>query len=136
LHTGDLAWRDTHGYYHLVGRLKDMIRRGGENISAAEVEGVLAEHPAVRAAAVMSVPDELRGEEVKAFVQRQEGAAVEPSELVAFVRERLAAFKAPRFIEFVDDFPRTPSERVAKHQLVRDDPRRGSWDATINAWVT
>ena len=136
LHTGDLAWRDARGYYHLVGRLKDMIRRGGENISAVEVEGVLAEHPAVRAAAVMPVPDELRGEEVKAFVQRQEGAVVEPSELVAFVRDRLAAFKVPRFIEFVDDFPRTPSERVAKHQLVRDDPRRGAWDATINAWVT
>ncbi|MBK8247859.1 MAG: AMP-binding protein [Gemmatimonadetes bacterium] len=136
LHTGDLAWRDARGYYHLVGRLKDMIRRGGENISAAEVEGVLAEHPAVRAAAVMSVPDELRGEEVKAFVQRQEGAAVDPADLVAFVRDRLAAFKVPRFIEFVDDFPRTPSERVAKHQLVRDEPRRGAWDATLNAWVS
>lgn len=136
LHTGDLAWRDASGYYHLVGRLKDMIRRGGENISAVEVEGVLAEHPAVRAAAVVPVPDELRGEEVKAFVQRQEGRSVEPAELVAFVRERLAAFKAPRFIEFVDDFPRTPSERVAKHKLARDDPRSGAWDAMLGTWIT
>ena len=135
LHTGDLAWRDASGYYHLVGRLKDMIRRGGENISAVEVEGVLAEHPAVRAAAVVPVPDELRGEEVKAFVQRQEGMSLEPAELVAFVRERLAAFKAPRFIEFIDDFPRTPSERVAKHKLARDDPRSGAWDAKLGTWI-
>jgi crotonobetaine/carnitine-CoA ligase len=136
LHTGDLAWRGADGYYHLVGRLKDMVRRSGENISAAEVEGVLAEHPAVRAAAVIPVPDELRGEEVKAFVLCQAGATVDPAELVAFVRERLAAFKVPRFIEFLDDFPRTPSERVAKHKLARDDQRHGSWDASLGEWVS
>lgn len=134
LHTGDLAWRDAKGYYHLVGRLKDMIRRGGENISAVEVEGVIAEHPAVQAAAVVPVPDELRGEEVKAFVQCRPGASVDPAALVAFVRERLAAFKVPRFVEFVDEFPRTPSERVEKHKLARDDPRRGAWDAATGTW--
>ena len=138
LHTGDLAFRDATGYYHLVGRLKDMIRRTGENISAAEVEGVLAEHPAVRAAAVVPVPDELRGEEVKAFVQLQPGAeGTDPAALLAFARARLAAFKVPRFYEYVTDFPRTPSERVAKHVLLaqRDDQRRGAWDATTGTWT-
>ena len=136
LHTGDLAWRDARGYYHLVGRLKDMIRRSGENISAVEVEGVLAEHPAVRGAAVVAVPDELRGEEVKAFVQVQPGHAVAPADLVAFAREKLAAFKVPRFVEFVEDFPRTPSERVEKHKLLaqRADQRRGAWDAMTGNW--
>lgn len=137
MHTGDLAYRDAQGYYHLVGRLKDMIRRTGENISAVEVEGVLAEHPAVRGAAVVPVPDELRGEEVKAFIQLQPGqAALDPQLLVDFARARLAPFKVPRFIEFVDDLPRTPSEKVAKHVLLaaKDDQRRGAYDATTGAW--
>ncbi|MFN8575081.1 MAG: AMP-binding protein [Gemmatimonadaceae bacterium] len=138
LHTGDLAFRDDRGYYHLVGRLKDMIRRGGENISAAEVEGVLAQHPAVRGAAVVPVPDELRGEEVKAYVQLQpDHPAVEPLAIVEFVRQHLAAFKAPRFVEFVDEFPRTPSERIAKHVLVASKPnlREGSYDALTGTWL-
>lgn len=137
LHTGDLVVREASGHYRMVGRLKDMIRRGGENISAAEVEGVLAEHPAVRAAAVVPVPDELRGEEVKAFVQLQEPSTPPaPDQLLAFVRERLALFKSPRFIEFVDEFPRTPSERIEKHKLLagRSDQRRGAWDASTGAW--
>ncbi|MEV7008594.1 AMP-binding protein [Streptosporangium sp. NPDC051022] len=115
LYTGDLGHRDERGHLHLVGRRKDMIRRGGENIAAAEVEAALTRHPAVRAAAVVAVPDELRGEEVKAFVQV--GAAVPPEELIAFVRERLAGFKVPRFVEYVEEFPMTPSERIAKYLL-------------------
>lgn len=137
LHTGDLAFRDEKGYYHIVGRLKDMIRRTGENISAVEVEGVLSQHPAVRGAAVVAVPDELRGEEVKAFIQLQPGhEGTEPRALVDFARAHLAAFKAPRFIEFVDDLPRTPSEKVAKHELLARtaDQRRGAWDATTGTW--
>ena len=139
LHTGDLVVRDARGHYRIVGRLKDMIRRGGENISAAEVEGVLAEHPAVRAAAVVPVPDELRGEEVKAFIQLQPDAAsapIQPEEILRFVRERLAAFKVPRYVEYIDEFPRTPSERVEKHRLLalRDDQRSGAYDASVGAW--
>jgi crotonobetaine/carnitine-CoA ligase len=139
LHTGDLVVRDTRGYYHIVGRLKDMIRRGGENISAAEVEGVLAEHPAVRAAAVVPVPDELRGEEVKAFIQLQPDVGrdpIPPEEILRFIRERLAAFKVPRYVEYIDEFPRTPSERVEKHKLLalRADQRTGAYDASVGAW--
>jgi crotonobetaine/carnitine-CoA ligase len=136
MHTGDLVFRDELGYYHMVGRLKDMIRRSGENISAAEVEAILCEHPAVRAAAVVPKPDESRGEEVKAFVQLQPAMRVEPQELVRFVRDRVAAFKAPRYLSFVDAFPLTPSERVAKHELVRDARFGGvpEFDAVTEEW--
>jgi len=107
-----------------------------ENISAAEVEGVLCEHPAVRAAAVVPVPDDLRGEEVKAFIQLQNGATLDPEELLAFAQKKLAAFKMPRFIEFVEKFPLTPSERIAKHELLKSKPdqRKGAYDAIIKQW--
>ena len=133
-HTGDLVVEDDRGYYRMVGRLKDMIRRGGENVSAVEVESVLAEHPAVTAAACVAVFDEIRGEEIKAFVQLSpEGEAVaeDPAKLHRWLAERLAAFKVPRYFAFVDRFPLTPSERIAKHQL---KPGR-TWDATIPGWM-
>jgi acyl-CoA synthetase (AMP-forming)/AMP-acid ligase II len=130
LHTGDLAVRDETGAFRLVGRIKDMIRRGGENIAAAEVEHVLCEHPSVRAAAVLAVPDELRGEEVLAFLQPVERPVAE-REILAHVTSRLAPFKAPRYLRWVDEFPLTPSERIAKHLLVDpdEDPLQGAWDA-------
>lgn len=129
--TGDLVAEDRHGY-RLVGRKKDMIRRAGENVSAAEVEAVLLEHPRVRAAACVPVPDELRGEEVKAYLQLVEGGGegpVEPASIRAFVEERLAPFKAPRYIEFVEEFPLTPSQKIAKAELVRTGT-----EATARAW--
>ncbi len=113
LHTGDLARQDEYGRVYLTGRSKDMIRRSGENVAAREVEEVLMSHPAVRLAAVVGVPDEVRGEEVKAFVV---GAATE-TELLRWCGERLAAFKVPRFWEFRDHLPMTPSQRVAKEKL-------------------
>ena len=136
-HTGDLVVADEQGACRIVGRLKDMIRRGGENIAAAEVEAVLSDHAAVRAAACVAVPDEERGEEVKAYVQLQPGAgAVSPDELVAHARRKLAAFKVPRYIQFVDEFPLTPSQRIAKPQLIAGQPdlRAGSYDVTRGSW--
>ncbi len=138
-HTGDLVRRDATDRLRLVGRLKDMIRRGGENVSAVEVETVLCGHPGVRAAACVPVPDELRGEEVKAFVQLVPGetpATLPPQALLAHVRARLADFKVPRYVEYVDTLPMTPSERVAKHELLARnvDQRRGAWDANREAW--
>ncbi|WP_320668687.1 AMP-binding protein [Patulibacter defluvii] len=127
LHTGDLAVRRADGRFWIVGRLKDMIRRGGENVAAAEVEAVLATHPDVATAAVIGVPDPLRGEEVKAVVQRCRGATATAAELRSFAAERLAPFKVPRFWSLVDELPRTPSERVAKHQLPRT--AADAWDA-------
>lgn len=119
LHTGDVAVREA-GSFRLVGRLKDMVRRGGENIASAEVERVLERDEAVVATAVLGVPDELFGEEVKAFVQLAPG--VEESRETAQrildgARNQLARFKLPRYVEFVADFPRTPSERVSKPVL-------------------
>ncbi len=138
--TGDLCYRDSKGYYHLVGRLKDMIRRGGENISAAEVEAALCEHPAVKAAACVPVPDEIRGEEVKAFVQLLPTETPEsspPQAIIDFARTRIASFKTPRFIEYVADFPMTPSQRIAKHELVAGAMKRRTscYDYVTKSWV-
>jgi crotonobetaine/carnitine-CoA ligase len=136
LHTGDLVTKDERGYYHWQARLKDTIRRAGENISAAEVESVLLEHPSVQAAAVVPVPDELRGQEVKAYIVLQPGQPRDPEALLAFARQQLAYFKIPRYIEFLEHLPRTASERVEKHRLLqaRPDLRQGSYDANEKIW--
>lgn len=112
--TGDLARLDDRGRVYLEGRLKDMIRRSGENIAAREVEDVLLAHAAVRLAAVVGVPDEIRGEEVKAYVVAP-GASED--DLSAWCSERLAAFKVPSLWEFRDDLPLTASHRVEKAKL-------------------
>jgi crotonobetaine/carnitine-CoA ligase len=106
---------DGAGRVYHTGRLKDMIRRSGENVAAREVEEVLLTHPAVRLVAVTAVPDEIRGEEVKAYyvAESDPGAA----ELADFCRARLAAFKVPRYWQAADDLPRTDSQRVAKARL-------------------
>ncbi|SFW62733.1 ATP-dependent acyl-CoA ligase [Amycolatopsis australiensis] len=134
-HTGDLARMDDAGRVYYVGRTKDMIRRSGENVSADEVERALLLHPAVRLAAVVAVPDELRGEEIKAYVVC-DGERPDPASLVEFCSEKLAYFKVPRFWAFADELPMTPSERVAKGELRKvADPRAGSWDAKAGAWL-
>ncbi|MFH2040228.1 MAG: AMP-binding protein [Chloroflexota bacterium] len=136
LHTGDLVIRDEHGYYHWKARLNDTIRRSGENISAMEVESVLLEHPAVRDVAVVAVPDDLRGQEVKAYIVLQPNSAYDPEPILDYARAQLAYFKVPRFIEYMDDLPRTPSQRVEKHKLVniKPDLRVGSYDAVDKVW--
>ncbi|MEV6830275.1 ATP-dependent acyl-CoA ligase [Amycolatopsis sp. NPDC051102] len=134
-HTGDLARMDAAGRVYYVGRTKDMIRRSGENISADEVERALLLHPAVRLAAVVAVPDELRGEEVKAYVVC-DGDRPDPAELAEFCAGKLAYFKVPRFWAFAGALPMTASERVAKGELRKvADPRAGSWDAKVRAWL-
>lgn len=117
--TGDQVALDARGRPRHVGRRRDVIRRGGQNIAAAEVEAVLAEHPGVRQAACVPVPDDVRGEEVKAYVVTTSPGAASPEALVDFVRERLAPFKAPRYVDIVAALPMTPSERVAKALLAR-----------------
>jgi crotonobetaine/carnitine-CoA ligase len=130
-HTGDLMRQDSEGYYYLVGRTKDMIRRGGENIAAAEVEAILCEHPQVRNAACLAVSDEIRGEEVKAVIQPVDSLP-DPESVLEHCRRRLAAFKVPRYVAFVTEFPLTPSQRVEKHKLSRETA--GSYDATTRRW--
>ncbi|MFG2446616.1 AMP-binding protein [Nocardia fluminea] len=120
LHTGDLAVADDRGEIRLVGRIKDMVRRGGENVASAEVEAALETDDRVVAAAVVAEPDEVLGEEIKAFVQLAAGGAGDRATaeaIIARLAERLARFKVPRYVEFVADFPRTPSERVSKPAL-------------------
>ncbi|GHF44134.1 crotonobetaine/carnitine-CoA ligase [Amycolatopsis bartoniae] len=130
-HTGDLATMDSRGRVFYVGRTKDMIRRSGENISADEVERALLLHPAVELAAVVAVPDELRGEEVKVFIVLRGEAT--PDELAEFCTTKLAYFKVPRYWAVADTLPRTPSERVAKGEL-RDSPLP-TYDRVRQAWL-
>lgn len=117
LHTGDLCQMDERGYFSVEGRIRDMIKRGGENIYPREIEGVLVEHPAVADAAVVGVPDPKWSEQPAAFVRLAEGASVTEDDLVAHLREHLAPHKTPRLWRFVDDFPLTPSGKVQKYVL-------------------
>jgi len=121
LHTGDLGYVDAEEFLHFVGRKKEMIRRGGENIAPAEIEAVLAGHPGVLEAVVVGVPDPLWEEEVKACVVLRAGEDVKslpPAALLDHCAARLAAFKVPRYVEYRRDFPRTPTLRVQRHKLM------------------
>lgn len=138
--TGDLFRRDEAGYHFIVGRIKDMIKRSGENIAAIEVEAVLRSIPEVEEAAVVPVPDPLRREEVKAYLKLREGltkADLAPDKVIAQCQLRLAHFKVPRYIAYMEgDFPRTPSRKIAKNRLVADvsDLRLGAWDRQDGVW--
>jgi len=128
LHTGDLVTVDEAGTYTFVARKKEVLRRRGENLSPAEVEEALVSHPAVLEAAVVGVPSELSEEDVKAFVVPAPGAQLDFAQLRAHVAGLLAAYKVPRYWQAVDDLPRTPTSRVAKHRLPSGHPP-GEFDA-------
>jgi long-chain acyl-CoA synthetase len=117
LHTGDVGVMDNDGWFYIVDRKKDQINVSGYKVWPREVEDVLYGHDAVREAAVVGVPDEYRGETVKAFVSLKPGAAVEPDALIAFCKERMAAYKYPRVVEFVDELPKTASGKVLRREL-------------------
>jgi len=115
--TGDLARRDSDGYYYIVDRAKDMIIRGGFNVYPREVEEVLLTHPNVSLVAVVGVPDDRNGEEVKAFVIVNEGARVTEAELVAWAKDQMASYKYPRTIEFRTSLPMTATGKILKREL-------------------
>lgn len=115
--TGDLARRDRDGNLYIVDRCKDVIRSGSANIYSFEVETVLSEHPAVAEVAVVGVPHEFYGETPKAFVRLRPGRLADAEELVDFVRQRLASYKKPSSVEFVDAFPRNSSGKILKREL-------------------
>ena len=117
MHTGDLAVIDDQGYCNIVGRVKDMIIRGGENISPREIEEFLHGHPAVLDVAVVGVPDSKYGETVCACIRVRDGAAVTEEQIRAYCRERIAHFKVPTYVRFVDSFPMTISGKVQKYLL-------------------
>jgi long-chain acyl-CoA synthetase/crotonobetaine/carnitine-CoA ligase len=136
--TGDAFRMDAEGFLFLVGRFKDMIRRSNENIAAREVEAVVRMLPQVLDCAAVAVPDAMRKEEVKILVQLQTGLAPDrlPVErLIAHCQANLAPFKVPRYYAYVEDFPRTSSNKVAKQVLLaRGDPRVDSFDRVENVW--
>ncbi|SIT72676.1 AMP-binding protein [Edaphobacillus lindanitolerans] len=117
LMTGDNARLGDDGNFYFVDRLKDMIKRSGENVAAGEVESVLTDHAAVYEAAVVGVPDPIKDESIKAFVILHAGAEATSGELIAFCRERLANFKVPDTIDIVEDFPRTAVGKIQKHLI-------------------
>mgnify|MGYP001198384176 CR=1 FL=1 len=127
LHTGDLAVRDEEGYYTIVGRLKDMIISGGENVYPAEVESVMYRHPAIKEAALIGVPDALWGEVGRAIVVREPGHPLDEAGLIAFLREHLAHYKVPKSVVFVDALPKTGAGKIDKKALFE---RYGSRDSS------
>jgi fatty-acyl-CoA synthase len=117
MHTGDLATLDADGYANIVGRIKDMVIRGGENVYPREVEEFLYQHPAVGDVQVVGVPDAKYGEELCAWVRLREGQAATGEELREWCRGRIASFKVPRYWKFVDAFPMTVTGKVQKFKM-------------------
>lgn len=137
--TGDLGRRSPEGWFWYLGRMKDMVKRSGENVSATEVEAVLRGVDGVLEAAVLPVPDTLRGEEVKAYLLLEEGRTkddVSPASIGAHCAQNLAKFKIPRYLEYVTEFPRTPSLKIKKSALIaaKPDLRIGSYDCSEKVW--
>jgi long-chain acyl-CoA synthetase len=117
LHTGDVGFMDDEGWFYLVDRKKDQINVSGYKVWPRDVEDALYGHEAVREAAVVGVPDEYRGETVKAFVSLKPGQNVSAEDLIAFCKERMAAYKYPRQIEFVEELPKTASGKILRREL-------------------
>jgi len=117
LHTGDLARMDEEGYFYIVDRKKDMLVSGGENIYPREVEEVLYTHPEISDAAVVGMPDATWGECVKAFVVRKPGSRLDAEAVIEYCRTKLASYKKPKTVEFLDVIPRSASGKALKNQL-------------------
>jgi crotonobetaine/carnitine-CoA ligase len=128
LHTGDLAKRDEDGYWYYVDRKKDSLRRRGENISSFEVERAINSHPKVLESAAVAVKSELAEDEVKICVVLKAGEALPYEELTAYAAERMPYFAVPRFVEYMDALPKTPTERVQKYQLRQAGITPNTWD--------
>jgi long-chain acyl-CoA synthetase len=118
-HTGDIGYRDTDGFYYIVDRKSDMIIRGGENIYPREIDEVLYQHPQIAAAAVIGIPDELYGEEVAAVVVLKPAAAISEQEVIEFCKAKLADYKCPKIVRFVEDIPKGPTGKLLKRELAQ-----------------
>ncbi|MDY6851074.1 MAG: ATP-dependent acyl-CoA ligase [Thermodesulfobacteriota bacterium] len=124
-HTGDRGYKDEDGFFYFLDRVKDCIRRRGENISSFDVEKIVNSHPKVLESAAVAVPSELGEDEVKIYVVLQPNEELDPKELLAFCEKRMAYFMVPRFVEYLKEFPKTATERVQKFEL----RKRGVGDA-------
>ena len=116
-HSGDIGKKDEDGYFFIVDRKKDLIIRGGMNIYPREIEEVLYQHPKVMEAAVIGIPDDMRGEQVKAYVSPKEGETIDPEEIIAYLQERMAKYKWPRLVEVLDELPKGPTGKILKREL-------------------
>jgi fatty-acyl-CoA synthase len=123
MHTGDLATIDDEGYCNIVGRIKDMVIRGGENIYPREIEEFLYRHPKIQDVQVIGVPDPRYGEELCAWVKLRDGATATQEEICAFCQGQIAHYKIPRYIKFVDAFPMTVTGKIQKF-LMREETIR------------
>ncbi|WP_455198265.1 AMP-binding protein [Kaarinaea lacus] len=117
LHSGDIGKMDTHGYVRITGRLKDMIIRGGENIYPREIEDLIFTHPKVAEVAVFGIPDEFYGEEIMAWIQLHAGETMDEHEVQEFCKDKIAHFKIPKYIWFVDKFPMTVTGKIQKFKM-------------------
>jgi long-chain acyl-CoA synthetase len=117
LYTGDIGYMDKDGYFYITDRKKDIIIRGGENISPREVEEILFQHPKIAEAGVVGVPDKVYGEEVKAFVVLKAGEQATPDEIIAFCKERLPTVSRPKTVQFVDALPKNLVGKVLRSEL-------------------
>jgi fatty-acyl-CoA synthase len=117
MHTGDLATMDVDGYVNIVGRIKDMIIRGGENVYPREIEEFLYTHPDIADVQVFGIPDERYGEEICAWIVRKSGSTLEEDGVRDFCRAAIARFKVPRYVRFVDEFPMTVTGKVQKFRM-------------------
>lgn len=117
VHTGDLGYRDDDGFFYFTGRMKERLRRRGENISAWELEQVINAHPKVLESAVIGVPSDLGEDDIKVFIRPGESETVSPEEIMSWCEDRLAYYQMPRYLEFIADFPRGPTQRIQKAAL-------------------
>jgi len=129
LYTGDLIRADEQGYLYFVGRNTESMRKGGENVSAYEVEHVIMDHPAVEEVAVYAVPSELAEDEIMASVKLVEGMQLAPEELIAFLKDKLARFAIPRYVRIVNEFPMTSTHRIMKKELEKIGVTPDTYDA-------
>ena len=127
-HTGDAFRRDADGNYFFVDRMKDAIRRRGENISSFEVEAEIMAHPCIRECAVVAVSSQISEDEVLAIVAPTQGALVDPAELLDFLRPRLAHFMLPRYVRIIPELPRTPTQKIEKYVLRQQGLTSDTWD--------
>lgn len=127
-HTGDLGTYDDEGFFFFIDRKKDCIRRRGENISTIQIERIVNSHPAVLESAAIGVPSDLGEEDVKICIRLKPGETLTPEEIIEFCKPKMAYFMVPRYVEFLDEFPKTPTERIRKFFLKKEAITAKTWD--------